>query len=330
MPWRPKHGSSSLSSGSAPPSTRHHLPWSPRATNWPTRCAPTSTGTCSRRSRYRQHPPLSAAARPRLHGRSQASSGSHPTPTSSDADSIPPAGGSSMASRWPMWPPSSASMTRPTSPAGSVDSSGRHQATSGTDRCCHLALGIGGPPGGLPGGPEAADGSGPSALCDLVGEAIVRLERATDHAGGQRALEVVNRGELAPDGHLRAPTEVLERHRVHRGAVVEAGDVEDLSLDDPLERDNLEILALERGILAACGVVDPAPPTAGPDVHLLDRRGVAMRPPPVGHPLWIVHDLPNELTRGIEDPLDHQLSAFCEGRCTFVAKILSYCHRALC
>ena len=112
------------------------------------------------------------------------------------------------------------------------------------------------------------------------------------------------------------------------GLVVEPGDVDDERPDDPLRRVHLEVLAVERDVLAVRRVADEAPAAAGPDIHLHDGRRVAAGTPPVRDPVGVRDHRPDEVARGVEDALEHELQAVLIDHRALVAELSCCRHRS--
>src|SRR5207247_10775925 len=117
------------------------------------------------------------------------------------------------------------------------------------------------------------------------------------------------RARIAP-GPPRPPAEVLEGQGCDGRLLVERLDLEDERLDHPSGRLDLEVLALEGHVFTGSRVLDEPPATTGPDVHLLDRGGVAVRPPPAGDCVAIGQNLPDQVARSVEHALHDEVLPF--------------------
>src|SRR5688572_30067600 len=146
-----------------------------------------------------------------------------------------------------------------------------------------------------------------SALGEQGVEAVPGLDRALGHAGREGALERFDGSHVADGRELRPAIEVCEgvgfwsAHRTdsldveHEGPLVARG------------RRDLEVLAVERHVVAIRGAVDVAPLPARADIHLDDRGRRAVLAPPARDELRVREGLPDLLAGSVEGALEHEL-----------------------
>src|SRR5256885_13366093 len=80
------------------------------------------------------------------------------------------------------------------------------------------------------------------------------------------------------------------------------------SVDNPLRRDDLPVLAMEAVLVPLVVTLKEPPGTSGSYVHFLNGRRVLLRTPPSRDQFRIRPCSPHELARGIEDVRCHDLS----------------------